>query len=554
MLRFRFIIPLILLSWLAQPINGQLPDYGSLKIGNLLSLSQSHSIFVLIFVNTQTVQKTSTPFLQLTNGKKSKELNEAKQHNSSLRGANLEDDKVQDNKNRSHLIAFWAISLLVVSILAISLFNTRRYRYKSKELSQANKKLNHINAHLESIVQNRTQDLVTMLKKAQASDKLKSTFLANMSHEIRTPLNGILGFARFLSDEDLSPETRKKYLDIINRRGMSLLHIINDLINISQIDAGQVVIKNESFNLNQLLYDLFTIFNSSTCDKKRDGVELKLNLSLNDSRSNMVSDALRIEQILTNLIDNALKFTRKGQVEFGYTVEDNNRIKFFVKDTGIGIPNDMQEKVFDRFNRYSLASPYNPSGTGLGLPISKGLVNLLKGDIWFDSQPDMGTKFYFTIPYLQASAIEQSFTSKSSITFQNLNFEGKKILVVEDDLISFQFIEALLKDTNVKIIHAKNGEDAIEISSLASDIDLVIMDMRLPFIDGYEATAQIKKQNPEMCVIAQTANVLNDDRTKCLKAGCNDYLAKPIDPDEFLRLVAHYLKKADLSRFNLSNR
>ncbi|HCX99682.1 MAG TPA: hypothetical protein DG754_06030 [Bacteroidales bacterium] len=200
-----------------------------------------------------------------------------------------------------------------------------------------------------------------------------------------------------------------------------------------------------------------------------------------------------------------------------------------------------------------MASPYNSSGTGLGLPICKGLVDLLKGNIWFDSQPDKGTSFYFSIPYLEASPNEQSYTSGLSSSFPNLNFKGKKILVVEDDLFSFQFIEALLQNTNAKIIHAKNGEDAVEISSIASDIDLVIMDICLPFLDGCEATIQIKKQNPKICVIAQTANVHNNDRARCMRAGCDDYIAKPLDPDEFLRLVAHYLKKAEANRHSLSD-
>jgi CheY-like chemotaxis protein len=371
-----------------------------------------------------------------------------------------------------------------------------------------------------------------------------------MSHEIRTPLNGILGFARFLSDETLNPSTRKQYLEVINRRGKALLQIVNDLINISLIDAGQVEIKAEPFNLNQLLFDLYTIFNSESNEKKKPNVVLKLNLSVNDSRSNIISDASRIEQILTNLIDNSLKFTHSGFVEFGYTIEKNDTIKFFVKDTGIGIPPNMREKVFCRFNRDENSTPYHTSGTGLGLPITKGLVSLLDGEIWFDSQIDLGTNFYFTIPYQKSESINDPYTSKSSISTQNLNFENKKILVVEDDLISYQFVEALLKGTNAKIIHAKNGEDAIEICRLVPDIDLVIMDMRLPFIDGYEATTQIKKQNPKLRVIAQTANVLSDDRSKCLKAGCDDYIPKPLDPDEFLRLIAHYIKKTEISRMH----
>lgn len=550
MLRFRLITSLLVISWL-QPMDGA----HIARICSLYTQSQGKLLSEMTSIDKQVILEPNISPEHLGNDKELGEQHlEYNKNNGAFDSKEvLGPSKVSTPKSRHQQAAFWVITLLIFSMFAVLLFYMRRYRIESKKLYDTNKKLSDINSHFESIAQDRTHDLATMLKKTQESDKLRSTFLANMSHEIRTPLNEILGFTRFLSEENLYTETQKQYLDTINRKGMSLLQVVNDLINVSKIEAGLVEIKNEPFNLNQLFYDLFSTFNSNTCYRKRDGVELKLNLSLSDSQSNIVSDALRIEQILINLIDNALKFTHKGRVEFGYNLEDNDRIKFSVKDTGIGIPNDERKNVFCRYNRESMASPYNSGGTGLGLPICKGLINLLKGDIWFDSQPDMGSNFYFTIPYLEADFNEQSYTSGLSSTFPNLDFRGKKILVVEDDFFSFQYIEALLKDTNAKIIHAKNGEDAVEINSIAPDIDLVIMDIRLPFIDGYEATAQIKRQTPERCVIAQTANVLSDDRSKCLKAGCNDYIAKPLDPDEFLRLVAHYLKKTDLNRYHLSN-
>ncbi len=550
MLRFRLITSLLILSWL-------LPTEGEhvTQISSQHTQSKNWLLSEIGPIDKQVIQKPIITPERLGNGKNLGELLEEYEKSDKTFGNenNLNLNKASTPKNQHQLIAFWGIALLIFSMLGVLLFYMRRYRVESKKLYDTNKKLNHVNNHFESIIRDRTHDLAAMLEESQKSDQLKSTFLANISHEIRTPLNGIIDHTRSLSEDNLSVETQKQYLDNINREGVSLLQITNDLITISKIDAGLVQIKNESFNLNQLFYDLFSTFNSNTSHKKRSGVELKLKLSLSDSQSNIVSDALRIEQVLINLIDNALKFTHKGTVEFGYTLEDNSRIKFIVKDTGIGIPNDKHENIFCRFNRESLASPYNSSGTGLGLPICKGLVGLLKGDIWFDSRLDKGTNFYFSVPYLEPSFNEQSYTSGLSSTFPNLNFKGKKILVVEDDLFSFQFIEALLKDTNIKIIHAKNGEDAVEISSIATDIDLIIMDIRLPFLDGCEATIQIKKQNPKIYVIAQTANVHSDDRARCMRAGCDDYIAKPLDPDEFLRLVAHYLKKAEFNRRHLSN-
>jgi CheY-like chemotaxis protein len=230
-------------------------------------------------------------------------------------------------------------------------------------------------------------------------------------------------------------------------------------------------------------------------------------------------------------------------VEFGYLIENDHVLKFFVKDTGLGIADEIQSGIFSRYNKNNQRFSYASSGTGLGLPICKGLVSLLNGNIWFESKENEGTTFFFTIPYTQSKSNSKAFISRSSISSLSLDFSDKVILIVEDDLISYQFIEALLQGTDAKFIHAKNGEDAIEICKIMPNIDLVIMDMRLPFIDGYEATKEIKAMKPNITIIAQTANVMSDDRTKCLSVGCDDYLSKPLDPDEFLRSVAHYLKK-----------
>lgn len=457
---------------------------------------------------------------------------------------------LEKTKNQKSLILQYAIAMLAISLfvlLVASLLFILRLRKRRLELERANNELNNLNTHLETIVESRTQDLLSTLHKAQESDKLKSTFLANMSHEIRTPLNGILGFTRLLVDNSLTDSERKQYMDLIVRRGRNLLQIINDIINISLIDSGQVQIRPTSFNLNQLLYDLYTMFNSDEYDRKMANVELRLKLSLSDSRSFITADPNRIEQVVTNLLDNAFKFTPAGYVEYGYDLLPNNTIKFFVKDTGVGIPLESKDKIFSRIKHKDDDDPYLKKGAGLGLTICKGLLELLNGRIWFESQVDLGSTFYFTIPYEPGMSASSQYVSRSSVTMQSLSFSGKVILIVEDDLISYQYIEALLKSTDAKLIHAKNGEDAIEIAQLREDIDLIIMDMRLPFIDGYEATAHIKRNNPAMTIIAQTANAMSYDREKCINAGCDDYIPKPLDPDDFLRMVAHYLSKPVLA-------
>ncbi|MFP4556574.1 MAG: tetratricopeptide repeat protein [Bacteroidales bacterium] len=459
----------------------------------------------------------------------------------------LEVEQLKTQKSKLVQASLAVIVILLIFLLVISIFVARSFKQKNLAYSQVNTELNHINNHLENIVENRTSDLLDALQKAQESDKLKSTFLANMSHEVRTPLNGILGFSKLLLEEDISSNTRKMYIDIINRRSRGLLQIINDLINISMLDTGQVEVKTSAFNLNQLLYDLYSMFNSESYKKKNPNVELKLSVSLSDSRSNVITDPNRLEQILTNLLDNAIKFTSTGSVSFGYSIYQKKEVIFFVKDTGTGIPLRRRDKIFTRFNKEPDMLKNEAFGTGLGLPICKGLVELLNGKIWYESEEDKGTTFFFSIPYLPSKRKAEAYTSITSLSANKLDFENKTILVVEDDLISYQFVEALLHDSNAKLLHAKNGEDAIEICSIVPNINLVIMDMRLPFIDGYEATARIKEQRPNLPIIAQTANVMSNEKSRCFKAGCDEYIAKPIDPDEFLRVLAHYLKKPVLS-------
>ena len=473
--------------------------------------------------------------------------NERSEQEKMILETNLELEKLKLQRIQYRQIALFSVLFFLLLLLFLSLIVLYRFKNKRNELNKVISELNTLNSHLEHIVENRTQDLLATLKKAQQSDKLKSAFLANMSHKIRTPLNSILGFSKLLADENFPSDTRRKYIDIINRRGRNLLQIINDIINISLIDSGQVDIKNVSFNLNQLMYDIYAVFNSESNEKKKESVEFKLSLTLNDSRSNIISDPNRIELILTNLLDNAMKFTPSGAIQFGYEV-DGQLIKFLVKDTGVGIELDRKQKVFSRFNKDLMNLESDQSGSGLGLPICKGLVSLLNGNIWFESEVGKGTEFFFTIPYIQSNSESINYLTRSSISSLNLDFAGKVILVVEDDLISYQFIEALLNGTEAQLIHAKNGEDAIEICKILPKIDLVIMDMRLPFINGYEATAQIKALNPSITIVAQTANVMSHDKVKCFEVGCDEYLSKPLDPDEFLRIVANYLKKPPVTQ------
>lgn len=373
--------------------------------------------------------------------------------------------------------------------------------------------------------------LVKAMEKAEASDKLKSAFLANMSHEVRTPMNGILGFSHLIQDNDLSPEKRNEYLKIILNKGNQLMQIINDIIDISKIESNQISINQTNFSLNDLIDELSAFFSIEF-----NNLELRINKSLNKYNDYITSDQTRLIQILTNLLSNAFKFTESGFIELGYEIK-NSDLYFYVKDTGIGVKKEDQKIIFDRFRQSDDSTTRKYGGTGLGLSISKGLVELLGGKINVESDGKNGSLFYFTIPYRRAEAK----SLKSKVGFENnLNWDTKKIMVVEDDDISFQYIFELLKETNVELFHVKTGLNAIELVK-DTHFDLILMDVQLPGIDGNDTTREIRKFNRDIPIIAQTANAMADDKSKSIQAGCNYYLAKPIDGNVLIETVKSYL-------------
>ena len=376
---------------------------------------------------------------------------------------------------------------------------------------------------------------------AEESDRLKSAFLANMSHELRTPLNGILGLAQvMLNSENIAPEVHNN-VKIIVESGNSLLSLIEDILDLSKIEADQLKIKNMPFILNTLMAQLYSIFSVHPVFMKKNVFQknIKLMYDKPDEVISILSDPDRIKQIFFNLICNALKFTQNGFVRFGCTVE-NDEITFYVKDSGIGIPQDQQETIFARFTQVDSTLSRKFKGSGLGLAISKGLTTLLNGDIWCESELGKGSTFYFKIPYIPAEI--PILTEISNIDI-NMDYKwcNNTILVVEDDVINFKVIEAMLRSTKVKIIHASNGLQAIETITKNPQISLVLMDVHLPEMSGLEATTKIKEINPTLPVIAQTANAMAEDREICIAAGCADYISKPIDMKELLGKMGRYM-------------
>jgi PAS domain S-box-containing protein len=379
------------------------------------------------------------------------------------------------------------------------------------------------------------EDLKVAKEKAEESDNLKSAFLANMSHEIRTPLNGIVGFANILVERELSQEKKARYSDIIVKSSNQLLSIINDILDFSKIETGQMNISLDVCDLNLLMDDMYTFFSGKAAEKQ---LQYKVIKAFSKPEGIIKTDRLKLNQILTNLVSNAFKFTQTGSIIVSYEL-DGSDILFTIKDTGIGIPPKDHEQVFHRFRQADNNSKKIYGGTGLGLSISKALVEMLDGRIWMQSTPGIGTIFYFTIPYIRMMHTNSVKVSEPG-NMPTLNLKQAAILVVEDEAFNFVYLKEVLTEMNALVIFAGNGTDAIEICRNNAAIQLVLMDIKLPDMDGYEATKIIKKIRPELTVIAQTAYALGIDNNRAKEAGCSDYIAKPITKNVLIAALAKF--------------
>ena len=387
------------------------------------------------------------------------------------------------------------------------------------------------------------QDLIEAKEHAEESDRLKSAFLANMSHEIRTPLNGILGFTNLLKDPTLSFIEQQEYLEIIEKSGSRLLNIINDIIDISKIESGQMEVSLTETNINKQLEFIYAFFEPEIKNKN-----IEFILQNNQSQNELIitTDSEKIYAILINLVKNAIKFTNKGKIEFGYTLRKDKQpaeLEFFVKDSGIGIPKNKIETIFKRFIQVDISDKRAYQGSGLGLSISKAYVDMLGGKIWVKSTLNEGSTFYFTIPYHSEHQIKDFETTDKGEIKNEHQIKNLKILIVEDDEISKLLLSKVVSPYAKEILKVSSGLDAIAISHANPDVDLILMDINMSEMDGYEATRQIREFNKKVIIIAQTANVLTSDRKKALLAGCNDYISKPINKSHLNDLIQKYFKK-----------
>lgn len=378
------------------------------------------------------------------------------------------------------------------------------------------------------------QELFIAKEKAEESDRLKSAFLANMSHEIRTPMNAILGFSDLLQSRELSDDQRYMFLNQINAGGKQLLNIVTDIIDISKIDANQLILNLGPCQLNDLIDEVYNQFSVLVVNER---VTLKKNVGLDNQRSLIQTDPNRLMQIFTNLLENARKFTQEGIIEFGYTQNDST-LEFFVKDSGIGIDPSHHKLIFERFGQVKNDYLKVGSGTGLGLAIVKGMVELLNGDIWVESELNKGSEFHFTIPYIPLILEEEEITINDPV-FQD--YDPVTILIVEDEQSNILYLTEIYSLYNFTILQARNGKDAVDIIRTNNYIDLVLMDLKMPVMDGYEATREIRKENKHIPIIAISAYAMADDREKAIEAGCNDYIPKPVIISTLLELTKKYV-------------
>ena len=415
------------------------------------------------------------------------------------------------------------------------------YQKLNEELQNTNKEYEALNQEYKNInsdILKTNTELENAKAKAIESDQLKSAFLANMSHEIRTPMNTIIGFSDLLADPNLPNEKRERFLRLVQKSGGHLLRIIDDIIDISKIESNQLKIEKVSCNINQLLMEVTESQSMLKIQKGNNAVPLKLSIPRGSDDLHILCDPTRFRQIIYNLVSNAYKYTTEGYVELGYTItEDDNMVHFFVKDTGIGIESEMYQLIFERFRQ--IENQKLKKGTGLGLSITKGLVNLLGGEIWLESEVNKGSTFHFSLPCSQENKIQNVQDGNDQVA-DVLDLSNYLVYVAEDDAFSYLLIHELLQNTKVRLKHVNNGKDLIE--QINKEVpDLILLDINMPVMNGYIAVEEIRKLYPDIPVIAQTAYAMAEEKQKCLAAGCDDYISKPINADILFDKLAQHL-------------
>ncbi|MDA3866587.1 MAG: response regulator [Salinivirgaceae bacterium] len=392
--------------------------------------------------------------------------------------------------------------------------------------------------HLERENGQQKRDLQIAKQKAEESDRLKTEFLQNLSHEIRTPMNGIIGYSDFLEQDDIPIEKQKSYIRIIKESSNQLLGFIDAILEISALSTNQIKVNKGNFSLNQLLSDVFSNFEEQAAAKS---IPIRLNNGLSDGKDQIESDKSVLERIINNIADNALKYTDEGFVEIGYVIE-NDKVRIYVKDTGIGIDTSKHAVVFERFLQENMDNSKKVGGLGLGLAIAQENARLLGGDITLKSEKGKGSVFYITLPFDNNNASDM----RDDAHIEKMMKSTYKILVVDDEEINSMLLEKILKtfkNYQFEILKAANGLEALKFFEDGVSIDFVLMDMKMPIMDGHEATKKIKALRPEIPIIAQTAYCRPADKEEALQSGCNELISKPIDRKVINNLLKEYLNE-----------
>ncbi|MDI6051002.1 response regulator [Flavobacterium sp. XS2P24] len=381
---------------------------------------------------------------------------------------------------------------------------------------------------------NQRKQLEIAKQKAEESDTLKSSFLANLSHEIRTPMNAIMGFSDLLHDTNIEEEERLEYLKIIKNSGGSLVSIIEDLIEMSKIDAKQIMPNYKGLDIEKCITELYDSI-KVTIPKDKE-IQFYILENPDKLQNNILTDETKLKQIIVNLITNALKFTDRGFVAFGYSINKEKEVlEFKIEDSGMGISESYLKVIFDRFRRIEGDGSVELSGLGLGLSITKAYVEMLGGEIKVKSTIGQGSVFSFSIP-LKFDRTVKAIKSKKVKSFYR-NYDNEIILVAEDDTINFLLLRKIIESKNHTVLRAKNGQEAVDICTENPNITLVFMDIKMPILDGYQAFEKIKVIKPELPVVAQTAYSSFEDREKMMQFGFTDCITKPLDKEKVFELL-----------------
>ena len=413
------------------------------------------------------------------------------------------------------------------------------------QILEQNKELDLHRNELENLVEERTHQLIVAKDKAEESDRLKTSFLANLSHEIRTPLNAIVGFSTMALEETFTEEEKAEHKQIIHRSSDSLLALISDIIDFSKIESGNIDIVFRDVPMTHIIARIGDIFKIQLNRQQMGFVhDLQLKVDFPDELRNisLETDEMRLLQVLSNLIHNAIKFTSKGEVQIGCRLIDEGSVaEFYVKDTGIGIKKEHHEVIFERFRKIENDKSILHRGSGIGLSISQHLVRMLGGHIRVDSEPNIGTTFYFTIPVKKGVSVSVPHENTVNKNKEMVDFKKALVLVAEDDLANYIIIEKFLQKYNIQVLRAVNGIHAVNMALSDSEIQLILMDIKMPEMDGVEALHKIREKGITVPVVAQTAYALAHEVVKLKQEGFDDYITKPLDFAEILKILQKYL-------------